>query len=71
MGCQSLPLLAAVLLLAGWSLPDWELPLARTEYQRVRTPTYFDGESDHLRYANHNALGTALQTGPVNSAAAD
>jgi 3D (Asp-Asp-Asp) domain-containing protein len=66
-------LLAAVLLLAGCarSLPDWEPPLARTEYQRVRTTAYFDGEADHLRYANHNALGTALQSGPVNSAAAD
>jgi 3D (Asp-Asp-Asp) domain-containing protein len=66
--------LATALLLAGCagrSLPQWEPPLARTEYQRVRTTAYFDGEADHLRYTNHNALGTVLQTGPLNSAAAD
>jgi 3D (Asp-Asp-Asp) domain-containing protein len=45
--------------------------LARTEFQRVRTTAYFDGEADHRRYTNHNALGTCLQTGEVNSAAAD
>ena len=70
----SLLLLAAALLLAGCAerpLPKWEPPLARTEFQSVRTTAYFDGESDHLKYSNHNALGTVLQTGPVNSAAAD
>jgi len=67
-------LLSTGLLLAGCagrSLPKWEPPLARTEFQRVRTTAYFDGESDHRPYANHNALGTVLQSGPVNSAAAD
>jgi 3D (Asp-Asp-Asp) domain-containing protein len=66
--------LATALLLAGCAgrtLPQWEPPLARTEYQRVRTTAYFDGESDHRRYTNHNALGTTLRTGPLNSAAAD
>lgn len=67
-------LIAAGLLLAGCAqrpLPKWEPPLARTEFQQVRTTAYFDGESDHRAYTNHNALGTTLQTGLVNSAAAD
>ena len=67
-------LLATAVLLAGCAerpLPKWEPPLARTEFQRVRTTAYFDGESDHIQYGNHNALWTALETGPVNSAAAD
>jgi 3D (Asp-Asp-Asp) domain-containing protein len=53
------------------ALPAWERPLARTEFQTVRTTAYFDGEADHLKYTNHNALGTCLETGRVNSAAAD
>ncbi len=52
-------------------LPKWEPPLARTEFQTVRTTAYNDGEADHRPYTNHNALGTTLQAGPVNSAAAD
>jgi 3D (Asp-Asp-Asp) domain-containing protein len=68
-------ILAAALLLAGCAterpLPAWEKPLARTEFQTVRTTAYFDGEADHLRYTNHNALGTCLQHGQINSAAAD
>ncbi len=66
-------LLAALLLLAGCArpLPKWERPLARTKFQRVRTTAYFDGERDHRRYKDHNALGSTLETGPVNSAAAD
>jgi 3D (Asp-Asp-Asp) domain-containing protein len=67
-------LLAPALLLAGCAerpLPAWEPPLSKAEYQCVRTTAYFDGESDHRRYANHNALGGTLQAGPVNSAAAD
>ena len=67
-------LLATLLLLTGCverSLPRWDPPLAKTEFQRVRTTAYLDGESDHRRYSHPPALGTALQTGPVNSAAAD
>lgn len=67
--------IAVGLLLAGCAeqrpLPAWEPPLAKTEYQHVRTTAYWDGEADHLRYTNHNALGTTLQTGQLNSAAAD
>jgi 3D (Asp-Asp-Asp) domain-containing protein len=70
----ALPSLIVILLLggcAGRPLPKWEPPLPRTQYQRVRTTAYFDGETDHRPYANHNALDSVLQTGPVNSAAAD
>jgi 3D (Asp-Asp-Asp) domain-containing protein len=68
-------LFATVLLLAGCAserpLPKYEPPLAKTEFQHVRTTAYFDGEADHLKYTNHNALGTCLQYGQVDSAAAD
>ena len=66
--------LAVGLLIAGCAqrpLPKWEPPLAKTEYQCVRTTAYFDGEADHRPYANHNALDTVLRTGRLNSAAAD
>ena len=38
-------------------LPPYERPLARTEYQTVRTTAYTHTEADHLPYGNHNALG--------------
>jgi 3D (Asp-Asp-Asp) domain-containing protein len=74
---HGLILIAAGFLLAGCAttsqrpLPAWQTPLAKTEFQTVRTTAYFDGEADHLKYTNHNALGTCLETGHVNSAAAD
>jgi len=68
-------LLAFALLLAGCCaerpLARWEPPLPRTEFQTVRTTAYFDGERDHRCYTNHNALGCTLQSGALNSAAAD
>lgn len=67
--------LAICLLAAGCStprpLPPYERPIARTQFQRVRTTAYTDTESDHVQYTNHNALGTCLQCGPIHSAAAD
>ena len=41
-------------------LPPFERPLARTEFQTVRTTAYTHTESDHLEYGNHNALGGTL-----------
>jgi 3D (Asp-Asp-Asp) domain-containing protein len=38
---------------------------------KVRTTAYNDHESDHLKYANASASGTALQSGQIRSAAAD
>jgi 3D (Asp-Asp-Asp) domain-containing protein len=52
-------------------LPSYEAPLARSEFMKVRTTAYNDHESDHLKYANASASGTALQSGQIRSAAAD
>jgi 3D (Asp-Asp-Asp) domain-containing protein len=37
----------------------------------VRTTAYTHTESDHRKYANRSAAGTALRRGGINSAAAD
>jgi len=66
--------IALCLLAAGCAsrpLPSYEKPIARTQFQHVRTTAYTDTESDHVQYTNHNALGTCLQCGAVHSAAAD
>jgi len=52
-------------------LPSYEAPIARSEFMKVRTTAYNDHESDHLKYANASASGTALQSGQIRSAAAD
>jgi len=62
------------LLLAGCAsrpLPKYEKPIARTQFQTVRTTAYTHTESDHRQYARHNALGTTLQASGARSAAAD
>lgn len=41
-------------------LPAYEPPLAKTDFQHVRTTAYTHTESDHLEYSNHNALGGEL-----------
>jgi len=67
-------LLAMCLLIVGCStrpLPKYQPPIARTQFQRVRTTAYTDTESDHVQYSNHNALGGTLQSGAIHSAAAD
>jgi 3D (Asp-Asp-Asp) domain-containing protein len=67
-------LLFAGILLSGCSfrrLPDWEDPIPRAQYQKIRTTAYTHTESDHIKHSNRNALGTSLQCGAVNSAAAD
>jgi 3D (Asp-Asp-Asp) domain-containing protein len=52
-------------------LPPYEPPLARSEFMKIRTTAYNDHESDHQKYANASASGTALQAGQIRSAAAD
>jgi 3D (Asp-Asp-Asp) domain-containing protein len=48
------------------ALPAYEPPLAKTNFQHVRTTAYTHTESDHRQYSNHNALGGELRTaGPV------
>jgi len=53
-------------------LPPYEPPLARTDFQTIRTTAYTHTESDHLEYGNRNALGGTLRVAsrPVRSAAA-
>ena len=56
----------AIILLSGCgtshhALPSYEPPLAKTDFQHVRTTAYTHTESDHREYGNHNALGGELQ----------
>ena len=56
----------AIILLSGCgtshhALPAYEPPLARTDFQHVRTTVYTHTESDHRAYGNRNALGGELQ----------
>jgi 3D (Asp-Asp-Asp) domain-containing protein len=67
-------LLAAVLALSlgacstSRHLPPYERPLARTDFQQVRTTAYTDTESDHRQYGNRTALGGVLHAAPPPSA---
>ena len=48
------------------ALPAYEPPLAKTNFQDVRTTAYTHTESDHRQYSNHNALGGELHAaGPA------
>ena len=42
------------------ALPPYQPPLAKSDFQTVRTTAYTHTESDHLEYTNHNALGGEL-----------
>jgi 3D (Asp-Asp-Asp) domain-containing protein len=42
-------------------LPPYESPLAKTDFQHVRTTAYTHTEADHRQYGNHNALGGELR----------
>ncbi len=42
------------------ALPQYERPLAKMDFQNVRTTAYTHTESDHREYTNHNALGGEL-----------
>jgi 3D (Asp-Asp-Asp) domain-containing protein len=53
------------------SLPPYEKPIARTQFQRVRTTAYTHTESDHIRHGCQTTLGTRLRYDTVHSAAAD
>jgi 3D (Asp-Asp-Asp) domain-containing protein len=66
--------LALCLLAAGCAsrpLPKYEKPLARAQFQTVRTTAYTHTEGDHLQYSNRNACGDRLQSGSLKSAACD
>lgn len=45
---------------ASRALPPYEAPIARSDFQNVRTTAYTHTEADHLEYTNHNALGGEL-----------
>ncbi|MBA2433859.1 MAG: hypothetical protein H0V54_02015 [Chthoniobacterales bacterium] len=47
------------------SLPAFERPLAKAEFQQVRTTAYTHTESDHQQYGNRTALGGVLRPAPV------
>jgi len=47
-------------------LPPYEPPLAKSEFQNVRTTAYTHTESDHREFGNRNALGGELHAaGPA------
>ncbi|MEO5718510.1 MAG: hypothetical protein ABIR29_08060 [Chthoniobacterales bacterium] len=46
------------------SLPTYERPLAKTDFQQVRTTAYTDTEADHTQYGNRTALGGVLHAAP-------
>jgi 3D (Asp-Asp-Asp) domain-containing protein len=52
------------------ALPKYEPPLAKRDFQNVRTTAYTHTEADHLPYGNHNALGGRLHaaTGAIRRA---
>ena len=51
---------------AHHALPAYEPPLAKTNFQQVRTTAYTHTEADHLQYSNRNALGGELHAaGPA------
>jgi 3D (Asp-Asp-Asp) domain-containing protein len=53
-------------------LPQYERPLAKTDFQNVRTTAYTHTESDHREYGNRNALGGELRAAgpPIHRAEA-
>ena len=53
-------------------LPPYEPPLAKTDFQHVRTTAYTHTESDHRQYSNRNALGGELRAAgpPIHRAEA-
>ncbi|MFN2508215.1 MAG: hypothetical protein ABR589_05530 [Chthoniobacterales bacterium] len=56
---------------ASRTLPPYEAPIARSQFQTVRTTAYTHTESDHREYGARNALGGRLHAAsrPVQSAA--
>jgi 3D (Asp-Asp-Asp) domain-containing protein len=52
------------------ALPQYETPLAKSDFQSVHTTAYTHTESDHTQYSNRNALGGELQaaSAPIHRA---
>lgn len=76
--CFALLALTALVLLSSCGttehvarrLPPYEPPIAKADFQTVRTTAYTHTESDHLEFTNHNALGGELHaaTAPIRRA---
>lgn len=47
------------------TLPAYEPPLARSNFQTVRTTAYTHSEADHVEYGARNALGGRLQSASI------
>jgi 3D (Asp-Asp-Asp) domain-containing protein len=66
--------ICAILVLAACGttrpLPSYEPPLAKSDFQTVRTTAYTHTESDHVEFSNHNALGGELHAAarPIRNA---
>ena len=67
----SLAAVACFVSACGRSLPPYEKPIARANFQHVRTTAYTHSEDDHIVHGRQTCVGTTLRCGPVNSAAAD
>lgn len=52
-------------------LPKYEKPIARAQFQTVRTTAYTHSEDDHLVHGRKTCTGTLLRSGAIKSAAAD
>jgi 3D (Asp-Asp-Asp) domain-containing protein len=61
LGAISAFLLSSCGTTASRALPAYEPPIAKSDFQTVRTTAYTHTESDHLQFTNHNALGGELQ----------
>ncbi|MBA2623246.1 MAG: hypothetical protein H0U88_06445 [Chthoniobacterales bacterium] len=46
---------------ASRRLPAYEAPMAKSDFQTVRTTAYTHTEADHVQYSNRNALGGRLR----------
>jgi 3D (Asp-Asp-Asp) domain-containing protein len=61
LGAISAILLSSCGTTSSHALPAYEPPIAKSDFQSVRTTAYTHTESDHLQFTNHNALGGVLQ----------
>ncbi len=50
---------------ASRSLPAYEPPIAKADFQTVRTTAYTHTEDDHVAYGAHNALGGILRSATI------
>jgi 3D (Asp-Asp-Asp) domain-containing protein len=61
LGASSAILLSSCGATRSRALAAYEPPIAKSDFQTVRTTAYTHTESDHLQFSNHNALGGELQ----------